>query len=276
MGGSDGVDLTLHAGPPTAPVPVPAAIAAAAGGRAIRAVWRNELGGVTFEVGTGAARRFVKWTPASSGVDLAREATRLRWAAPFTPVASVLDEGDDADGSWIALSALAGETAVSVRWKRDPARAVNAVGRGLRALHDALPVDACPFSWSVEDRLADAHRRADAGLVEPSRWHPVHRSRPVDQTLDLLRAVPPIDRLVVCHGDSCAPNTLIAADGSWSAHVDLGSLGVADRWADLAVATWSSEWNYGPGWEGHLLDAYGVDADPERTRYYRLLWDLGP
>jgi kanamycin kinase len=42
------------------------------------------------------------------------------------------------------------------------------------------------------------------------------------------------------------------------------------------VATWSTQWNYGPGWEDTLLAAYGVEADPGRTRYYRLLWDLGP
>jgi kanamycin kinase len=51
---------------------------------------------------------------------------------------------------------------------------------------------------------------------------------------------------------------------------------VADRWADLAIATWSTGWNYGPGWESLLLEAYGVPPDPDRTRYYRLLWDLGP
>jgi kanamycin kinase len=87
---------------------------------------------------------------------------------------------------------------------------------------------------------------------------------------------PPVDRLVVCHGDACAPNTLIGDDGSFVGHVDLGSLGVADRWADLAVATWSTTWNYGPGWEEPLLDAYGVNADIERIGYYRLLWELGP
>jgi kanamycin kinase len=65
-------------------------------------------------------------------------------------------------------------------------------------------------------------------------------------------------------------------DGRWCAHVGLGDLGVADRWADLAIATWSTEWNYGPGWDTVLLDAYGVAPDPERIRYYRLLWELGP
>lgn len=86
----------------------------------------------------------------------------------------------------------------------------------------------------------------------------------------------PIDELVVCHGDTCAPNTMIGDEGTWSGHVDLGFLGLADRWADLAIATWSIEWNYGPGWVGHLLRAYGLGPDPNRTRYYRLLWDLGP
>ena len=40
---------------------------------------------------------------------------------------------------------------------------------------------------------------------------------------------------------------------------------------DLAIATWSATLNYGPGWEGLLLDAYGVPPDAARTRSYRLL-----
>jgi kanamycin kinase len=115
-----------------------------------------------------------------------------------------------------------------------------------------------------------------AGRVDPAAWQPEHQAMTVDQALARLRAVPPIDRLVVCHGDACAPNTLLAADGRWCGHVDLGALGTADRWADIAIATSSMAWNYGPGWEPLLLDAYGVDPDPERTRYYRLLGDLGP
>lgn len=58
--------------------------------------------------------------------------------------------------------------------------------------------------------------------------------------------------------------------------MDLGDLGVADRWSDLAIATWSTTWNYGEGWEEPLLDAYGIAPDPERTEYYRLLWEVGP
>jgi kanamycin kinase len=218
----------------------------------VRLVWRNELGGLTFRIGDGADCRFLKWSPRASGLDLGPEAARLTWAVPFTPVPEVLETGADGSGWWMVTAALPGESAVADRWKADPATAVVAIGEGLRALHDALPVDRCPFSWSVEDRLAK-------GLAPPPEESP-----------------PPIDRLVVCHGDPCSPNTLIGDDGRWSGHVDLRDLGVADRWADLAVATWSTEWNYGPGWERALLDAYGIGPDPERTHYYRLLWGPGP
>lgn len=266
----------MIAGPPRPDVTVPARVAAIAAGRPVRPVWENQLGGLTFEVGVAADRCFVKWAPAGGGVDLAPEAVRLSWAVAFTPVPRLLDQGADDDGSWLVTAALPGQSAVADRWKAEPRTAVTAIGAGLRALHEALPVASCPFSWTARDRLADVRRRAGAGRLGTAGWDPAHRALGVDGALALLADVPPPDRVVVCHGDSCAPNTLLSEDGRCSGHVDLGELGIADRWADLAVATWSTEWNYGPGWEHLLLDAYGIRPDPDRMRYYRLLWELGP
>ncbi|GAB3014932.1 aminoglycoside 3'-phosphotransferase [Streptomyces pseudoechinosporeus] len=249
--------MPSYAGPPSSAVRVPAPIAALAGDRPLLPVWQNQLGGLTFRIGDdhGQGRLFAKWAPAGSGLDLGAEVERLRWAGDFTPVPRVREHGAGADGAWLVTDELAGESAVSPRWQADPATAVRALGAGLRALHDQLPVADCPFSWSVDHRLERARRagiKAPADLPEP----------------------PPVDRLVVCHGDPCAPNTLLHEDGSWSGHVDMGALGLADRWADLAVATWSTEWNYGPGWDDTLLDAYGIAPDPERTEFYRLLWSV--
>lgn len=256
---------------------MPAAVLDLAAGRTVSVVWENVLGGLTFRLGDGADLSYVKWVPVGSPLDLAAEAGRLRWAVAFTPVPAVLDIGSDAAGGWLVTAGLPGENAVTDRWKRDPETAVAAIGTGLRAFHDALPVAGCPYTWSVDDRLADIRRRASAGLIDaPGRHSDHHGPAGVEHAMDILADAPPIDDLVVCHGDTCAPNTLLTDDGRWSGHVDLGSLGVADRWADLAIATWSTQWNYGPGWEGPLLEAYGIDPDPERTSYYRLLWDLGP
>ena len=245
-----------RAGPPTGDVAVPPAVRRAAGGAPLRAVWRNELGGLTFAAGD-PPERYVKWLPAGTDpalADLGAEEARLRWVAGRSPVPEVLGSGADADGSWLVTRALPGRSAVDPRWADDPEPVVRAIGTGLRALHDALPVDGCPFDWS-----------------------PAHRLRHLQPAFEHLRArlsdPPPVDRLVVCHGDPCAPNTLVADDGTWVGHVDLGALGVADRWADVAVAGMSLGWNFGPGWEPVLLDAYGIEPDRERRDHYRLLWD---
>jgi kanamycin kinase len=244
---------------PGGPVEVPTAVRRVAGPGSLRPVWANEVGGLTFEVrDAGGGRRFVKWAPAGSGLDLAAELDRLRWASGRVVVPRVLDHGVAPDGEWLVTAGLDGRNAVSPRWTADPATAVRALGEGLRHLHDVLPVPDCPFSWSVATRLAAARDRGAPAGREPQRW---------------LDQAPPVDRLVVCHGDPCAPNTLLDDAGRVSGHVDLDALGVADRWADLAVATWSTVWNYGPGWERALLDAYGIEPDAERTDFYRRLWD---
>jgi kanamycin kinase len=78
---------------------------------------------------------------------------------------------------------------------------------------------------------------------------------------------------VVVHGDACAPNTLISDAGEWTGNVDFGDLAVGDRWADLAVASMSLDWNFGEGHQDEFFDAYGIRPDVERIRYYRALWD---
>lgn len=258
---------------PVGDVVVPRAVTALVGKVPVACVWRNEQGGLTFEL--PSISQFLKWAPVGSGLPLLDEATRLRWAMQYAHVPEVLGAGTAEDGStWLLTARLSGTSAVDDRWKAVPRTAVRAIGEALRAFHEALPLESCPFTWAAEERLARAQALASAGTIDPMAWHPSHRHLHADDAIGMVSEPPPVDRLVVCHADACSPNTLINDDGSWSGHVDLGRMGIGDRWADLAIATWSATWNYGAGWEGELLAAYGIHPDPDRTRYYRLLWDL--
>lgn len=261
---------------PTGEISVPDVVRELAGEGLVTPAWSNELGGLTFRVDpvpTSVQRPayFVKWAPRSEratieGVDLAGEAARMQWAARYTPVPEVLEVGADEDAEWLVTLAIDARSAVDPRWLAEPETAARAIGAGLRALHDALPVDECPWTWSIDDRIAVAEALAAGGQASDG-WSAEARARALD--------APDHDRLVVCHGDACAPNTLLDDDGGWAGHVDLGALGVADRWADLSIATYSMGWNYGPGYDHLVYDAYGIDEDPDRVAYYRLLWDLG-
>ncbi|PCE15110.1 aminoglycoside phosphotransferase [Microbacterium sp. SZ1] len=236
---------------PEAALPVPEIVRSLAAGAALTPVWRNALGGVTFRTDDG---RDIKWGPHDLEANMRDEAERMRWARHWTTGPEVLEQGRDAGHEWLVTAALSGRSAVDPRWIADPETAVRAVGRGLRELHDALPVAECPWSWDPASRMANAAVR---GIRVP----------------DDLRTPPPVDVLVVCHGDACMPNTLLDDDSRPLGHVDLAALGVADRWADIAVASMSTQWNFGPGWEDALIEAYGVEPDRARIDYYRRLWN---
>ncbi|MFB7249814.1 phosphotransferase [Microbacterium sp. NPDC056234] len=238
---------------PASSIPVPERVRELADGAALTPVWENNLGGLTFRTDDD---RYIKWGPLDAEANMRDEAERMRWARRWTPVPAVLEQGQDAGHEWLVTAAIAGRSAVDPRWIAEPAAAVRAVGEGLRMLHDALPVKECPWEWSVQSRFANAERR---GIRLP----------------DALRDAPEIDRLVVCHGDACMPNTLLDEAGRPIAHVDLAALGTGDRWADIAVASMSTEWNVGPGWDDDLIAAYGIDPDRERLAYYRDLWNAG-
>ncbi|WP_083515680.1 aminoglycoside 3'-phosphotransferase [Glutamicibacter mysorens] len=241
-------------GPPSADHPVPPAVRAAAGPAEIEGIWQNALGGVTYRIGSGEQIRFAKWSPGcppEAEGDLKTEAQRMTWAGKFIRVPEVLSCEEQADGQLLIPAALHGHSAASSLGKSDPARSAHAVGHGLRQMHDALPIGACPFDWDLESRI---------------------QHLPADQQAEFLDNAPELD-LVVCHGDACLPNTIITDDHEFSAHVDLGMLGLADRWVDLAIAAWSSEWNYGPGFEQYVYAGYGIEPDERKISFYRRVWD---
>lgn len=240
---SDGPDLALYASQHTlGERGVPAVVVELADGLEPRLAWRNELGGLTFRIG----ERFVKWSPRDAGIDLDAERRRLEWISPRHPAPRVLHAGSDAEAQWLVTAALPGEHAIGPVWQARRPEALRAIATGLRALH-ALPVDDFPAQWT--------------------------RSSWVGRTPSELGPRPPLDDPVIVHGDACAPNTLISPEGEWTGNVDFGDLTVADRWADLAIASMSIDWNFGPGHQEEFFDAYGIAPDPERIRYYRALWD---
>lgn len=228
---------------PLGETPIPRVVLEVADGRSPELVWRNELGGLTFRI----EDQYLKWDPPGTGIDLERERDRLGWLSGRHPAPQVLAWGTDEDAQWLLTARIPGESAVSDGWRARPSEATRAIATGLRTLH-ALPIDDVPPTWATEV------------------WS--------GRAPEALGPRPPVDRAAVVHGDACVPNTLISPTGEWVGHVDLGDLAVGDRWADLAVASMSLDWNYGRGHQAELFETYGVEPDDERIRYYRALWKL--
>jgi kanamycin kinase len=223
--------------------PIPSIVLELATGLDVELVWRNELGGLTFR----SADRYVKWNPRHSGIDLDREAARLEWISSRHPAPRVIDSGSDDEAQWLVTAALPGEPAVGDTWRARRSEAITAIATGLRAIH-AIDINHFPNDWTTDV------------------W--------VGRQPASLGPRPPLEQPVLVHGDACAPNTLVASTGAWTGNVDFGDLSVGDRWADLAIASLSLDWNFGEGHQHELFDAYGIAPDDDRIVYYRALWHL--
>lgn len=222
----------------------------------------------------GGRIRYLKVAEAAWHPSLREEIRRMEWAGAWLPVPEVLESGTEGGVDWVLTRALPGVPATDGSLTSDPARLVPLLAEGLRRFHRA-PAERCPFDFRLDRALEVAREGLERGLVDPDRdFHAEFVHLTAEAAVATLEADrPAAEDLVVCHGDYCLPNVLID-DGRAAGFVDLGELGVADRWWDLAVATWSLDWNLEPGWQGDFLEAYGVEPDPERTRYFRLLYDL--
>jgi len=68
---------------------------------------------------------------------------------------------------------------------------------------------------------------------------------------------------VFIHGDYCLPNVLVV-DGRLTGLVDVGRSGLGDPNVDLAAGLWTLHYNFGHGYGGHFLGAYGAEPMSER------------
>ena len=218
--------------------------------------------------------RFLKLAPTVLSPGVPDECRRMRWAQDYLPVPRVIECGSDGGISWLLTESLNGSDATDPRWKAEPERLVRLLALGLRQFHEA-PVSECPFDFRLEVALGHVRNRVETGVIDPKEhFHPEFREFTPRNALEYLEQNrPTTEDLVVCHGDYCFPNVLIK-DWGIDGFLDLSELGVADRWWDLAVATWSITWNIGPGLEHVFLEAYGIEEDPDRIGFYRLLYDL--
>lgn len=182
-------------------------------------------------------------------------------------------ESDRLDAFLEAGRGLPGLDATAAVHLDTPERTVAVLAEGLRAFHE-IDTTGYPFDHRIASCLAHVAQRVAAGDVDPEGFHDVHRHLDADSAFARLRDLAiEDDDIVVCHGDYCPPNIMID-DGRAVGFLDLGEAGLADRWRDLAVATWSVTWNFGPGHEELFLSVYGTEWDAHRRDLYRLLYDL--
>lgn len=260
-----------------AAIPVPASVSAALQGYHWAADTIGQSGGAVYRLHgkPGALDLFLKHGNDAVADDITDEMVRLRWLAGYMPVPEIKHFIATPGEAWLLMTAIPGQTAHQILSAHPDARigVVDALATFLRRLH-AIPLDACPFTSDHAYRLAQARRRIDAGLVDEDDFDAEREGWSAERVWEALqRLLPLASDPVVTHGDFSLDNVLIV-DGAVVGCIDVGRLGIADRYQDLAIV-WNDLGAVDAFLQDRLLAHYGIaQVDLRKLEFHLLLDEL--
>lgn len=219
-------------------------------------------------VKVGAAGRRI------SDEEMSREIAALAWLDGRCGAPRLLWFGRVEGRPALLMEALRGSALHALKGDAAEAGAVAAI-QALARLH-ALPIDDCPFDERLDVKLAEARRRIEGGELTEDDFDPERKGRTAEDIWGELMALrPSSEDLVVTHGDASWPN-FIVRQAAPCGLIDLGRLGVSDRYQDLAIFLRSGARNAPHLDVAALVPAHYplADLDLARLHYYRLLDEI--
>lgn len=223
----------------------------------------------------GRAVAYLKHSKGALGDAVADEMIRLRWLHARLPVPEIIRFVATYDECWLMTQALAGKSARALldEYPDDRDLLIDELADFLRLIH-ALPAIECPFDARLERRLIEGRARIDAGLVSESDFDHEQEGWSAQDVWDAIQTHLPLEPdLVVTHGDFSLDNVLIDCTRIVGC-IDVGGLGVADRYQDLAVC-WGDLADYGALAQERFLKRYGIcEGERGKLRAFRLLNEL--
>ncbi len=216
-------------------------------------------------------------------------ARMMRWLDGRLPVPRLLCDITENGRRFQLISRINGEMSCAPCHMRRPSDTVDALAEGIRLLWDTDITD-CPCHHDLDHALSDARRNIETGIYDaadatPGTFGKGGFSSPT-ALLDWLERNRPEEELVLAHGDYCMPNILLKETPQGTVlggFIDLDTMGIADRWQDIALCARSLRLNFAGAYGGsaypgldlnRLFAALGVPRDNERLRYYTLLDEL--
>jgi len=233
----------------------------------------GESGGSVYRLQhEGRPDLFLKYGRGEVAADILDETVRLRWLAAHMPVPRIVYSVSTSDEAWLLMTALVGQTAHQclTGHPHSSIAIVDALAAFMRRLH-AIPTSACPFNSDHAYRLAQARDRLDAGLVDEDDFDEERQGWTAQAVWNAMNGLLPFaPDPVVTHGDFSLDN-LLMADGAVVGCIDVGRVGIADRYQDIAIL-WNCLGEFEASLQRRFLDQYGVhDVDRTKLQFHLML-----
>lgn len=214
-------------------------------------------------------------------------AAMTKWVGNQIPIPKILEYCVVNGISYTLMTKIDGEMLCSAKYLEQPKKLIKLAAQGLKQLW-RIDVKQCPYRASrLNERLKIAeynvlHNLVDLSSAEPETFGANGFANP-KELLNRLKNNRPEEDIVLTHGDYCLPNIFVK-ENEISGFIDIGKMGPADRWQDIAIAIRSLKHNFdGKYTDGKkvfdftpqmLLDELNINFDEQKYNYYFLLDEL--
>jgi aminoglycoside phosphotransferase len=207
---------------------------------------------------------------------LEAEEQRLQWLCGRLPVPEVHYYAHNGQFEFLLTSEIAGTVSCDRSFQDNVPEVVRLLAQGLQMIHRVDMTD-CPFDQRSAPQLEIARRYSADHIIDKTLFNIEFQGMDVQEVYELtLKLCPREEDLVFTHGDYCLPNILLnQVLRKVNGFIDWGRGGVADRYADLALAARSLTLNFGAQWVPLLFQEYGLTTpDHDKLRFYRALDEI--
>lgn len=227
----------------------------------------------------------LKIQPHSKETD--NESAIVQWLNHQIPLPKISVYAVENDMAFTLMSKVEGKMLCEMEYLNKPELVIDLVAQSLKKMWE-IDVSDCPYQTSrLTERLKAAEYNVSNKLVDLDNTEPEtfgeNGFESPEELLEWLKHNRPQEDIVLTHGDFCLPN-IFAKGNEISGFIDLGKMGPADRWQDIAIAVRSLEHNFDGRYFGGkrifdfkpqmLPDALSIEFDEEKYRYYILLDEL--
>ena len=209
----------------------------------------------------------------------------MRWLENKVSAPKIICNTEENGVDYLLMSKIPGKMSCEDEYMNDPEFLVSILSDAMKSLWN-VDISDCPVKNNLSTALSAAEYRVEHGLVDVDDAEPEtfgkNGFKGPEELLKWLYDNKPDEDFVLSHGDFCLPNVFID-NGKFSGFVDVGRMGIADRYQDIALCYRSLRYNFsgffgGKSYSGYddsmLFDALGIEPDFDKIRYYILLDEL--
>lgn len=220
-----------------------------------------------------------------SSTSMAEQVQMMQWLEGKIPIPHVLAYEVLNGKSFLLMSRIDGKMSCDIYYLEHPHVLLKALASGLKMLWE-VDVRECPRIRNLDAELKEARMRVENDLVDMDNVEPTTFGKGgfknPKHLLEWLETNQPTFEPVLSHGDYCLPNIFLE-NAQIKGFIDLGNVGVGDKWRDIALCYRSLKHNF-DGTYGRkvyndfnpdmLFEELGIEPDWDKLNYYILLDEL--